>query len=179
MQNKILIHACCGVCFSYPLILLRDMGYEPIVYYFNSNIYSETEFNRRYVELERYCSANSVKLIKEKYNHNEFLSFIKGYENEPERGKRCNLCFEYRLSATYKKALELKIDKITTTLTVSPHKISKNIFKAAKKVSKEGIEFLEFDFKKKDGFKKTSKIAYDFGMYRQSYCGCEFSIKNA
>ena len=178
-MNKILVHACCGVCFSYPLILLREMGFEPVVYYVNSNIYPEAEFERRYAELEKYCAVNKVELIKEGYNHDEYLSFIKGYESEPEKGERCNLCFNYRLSYAFKKAKELGIDRLTTTLSVSPHKISKNIFNEGRKLSQEHkIEFIEFDFKKHDGFKKTSKIAYDFGMYRQNYCGCEFSIRN-
>ena len=92
-KNKILIHACCGVCFSYPLILLREMGYEPVVYFFNPNIYPENEFERRYLELEKYCKVNHVELIKENYNHNEFLEIAKGLENLPEKGERCKKCF--------------------------------------------------------------------------------------
>lgn len=177
MQNKLLVHACCGVCFSYPLIFLRDEGYEPVVYYFNNNIYPDVEFERRFFELEKYCLKNNVEFIKENYNHKEFLEFIKGFEKEPEKGKRCHRCFYYRLERTAKKAAELGINKITTTLTVSPHKISKDIFEYGQIASKEhNIEFLNFDFKKKDGYKKSCKIAYDFGMYRQNYCGCEFSI---
>lgn len=176
-KNKILIHCCCGVCFSYPLIQLRELGFEPVAYFFNSNIFPEDEFQRRYLELEKYCLTNNVQLIKEEYNHSEFLDYIKGFEKEPEKGERCKLCFLYRLDKTSKKALELKIDKFTTTLSVSPHKKSLDIFSAGEIASKNGVEFLPFDFKKKDGFKKTSKIAYDFGMYRQNYCGCEFSKK--
>lgn len=175
-ENKILVHACCGVCFSYPLIFLREEGFIPVVYFVNSNIYPESEFERRFLELEKYCAFNNVELIKEKYNHNEYLEDIKGLEGEPEKGKRCDLCFYKRLYKTAKKADELNIKQITTTLSVSPHKISKNIFREGKKAAdKFGVKFLEFDFKKKDGFKKTSKIAYEFGMYRQNYCGCEFS----
>lgn len=177
-KNKILIHACCGVCFSYPLILLREMGYEPVVYFFNPNIYPENEFERRYLELEKYCKVNHVELIKENYNHNEFLEIAKGLENLPEKGERCKKCFYLRLNKTVKLAKKLGIDKVTTTLTVSPHKISKDIFEMGKMACENNnIEFLEFDFKKQDGFKKTSKIAYDFGMYRQNYCGCEFSLR--
>ena len=178
MKNKVLVHACCGVCFSYPLILLREMGLEPVVYYFNPNIYPYEEFERRYLELEKYCRVNKVELIKEEYNHKAFLDMTHGLEDAPEKGERCKKCFYLRLDNACKKALELEIDKITTTLTVSPHKISKDIFEAGRLACKDsGIEFLEFDFKKHDGFKKTSKIAYDFGMYRQNYCGCEFSIR--
>lgn len=177
-QNKILIHACCGICFSYPLILLRESEYEPVVYFFNPNIFPYEEFERRYLELEKYCIKNNVQYIKEEYNHNEFWEISKGLENEPEKGKRCNECFYLRLKKTADKALELGINKITTTLSVSPHKISKNIFEAGKKACyQKGIEFFEFDFKKKDGFKKTTKIADENGMYRQKYCGCEFSFR--
>ncbi len=177
-QNKILVHACCGVCFAYPMIFLKNLGYTPIVYYFNSNIYPEDEFKRRYLELEKYAKVNDIELIKENYNHKEYLCYIKGLENEPEKGLRCKKCFEYRLYNTFLLAKKLNIDKITTTLTVSPHKISKDIFDAGKKFEDEfNIKFLEFDFKKNDGFKKTSKVAYEFGMYRQNYCGCEFSIR--
>ena len=177
MTNKILVHCCCGVCFSYPLIQLREMGYEPVCYFFNPNIYPEDEFNRRYLELEKYCIKNNVEIIKEEYNHKAFLDFIKGYESEPEKGERCKLCFLFRLKNTFILANKLGIKKITTTLSVSPHKVSKDIFNSGKAAIIDGVEFLEIDFKKKDGFKKTSKIAYEFGMYRQDYCGCEFSIR--
>ncbi len=177
-NNKILVHACCGVCFSYPFLLLKEMGFTPVVYFINHNIFPENEFNRRYSELEKYCMINSVELIIENYNHDNFLDYIKGFENEPEKGERCNKCFYLRLYESAKKAKELNIENFTTTLTVSPHKISKNIFIEGKKAGEKfGVKFLEFDFKKKDGFKKTSEIAYKTGMYRQNYCGCEFSIK--
>lgn len=176
--NKILIHACCGVCFAYPLIFLREAGFEPLVYFFNPNIYPEKEFERRFFELEKYCSENKTELIKKEYDHACFLDFVCGFENEPEKGARCKKCFYLRMKEAAKKARELGINKITTTLSVSPHKISRDIFEAGRLAAAEyGIEFLEFDFKKKDGFKKTSKIAYEFGMYRQNYCGCEFSIR--
>ncbi len=179
-ENKIIIHACCGVCFAYPLLYLRELGYEPVVYFFNPNIYPMEEHERRYKELEKYCRVNGVELIKESFNHERFLSEVRGLENEPERGIRCQKCFYLRLLQTAKTAKKSDIFKMTTTLTVSPHKISSDIFKEGKKAQKEtGIEFLEFDFKKKDGFKKTSKIACDFGMYRQNYCGCEFSFQKS
>ena len=177
-KNKILIHACCGVCFSYPLILLRELGYEPVVYFVNPNIHPINEFERRYSQLEKYCAANNVELIKEEYDHGEFLKIAKGLENLPEKSERCKRCFYLRLLKTVLLAKKTGIDKITTTLSVSPHKISKDIFEMGKKACENtDIEFMEFDFKKKDGFKKTSKIAYDFGMYRQNYCGCEFSLR--
>lgn len=172
------------------------MGFEVVVHYFNPNIYPALEFERRYTELEKYCVQNSVELIKTKYNHEAFLQMSKGFENEPERGERCKRCFYFRLKNSALLALELGINKMTTTLSVSPHKISKDIFKMGQCAVSDAkteflelnnnqnslfknrieLEFMEFDFKKKDGFKKTSEIARKFGMYRQKYCGCEFSI---
>ena len=102
---------------------------------------------------------------------------LAGLENEPERGKRCTRCFEYRLLYTAIKAKMLKIDTFTTTLTVSPHKSSKVIFEVAKDIAKQyELNFLDIDFKKQDGFLKTMTIAKEENFYRQNYCGCEFSI---
>ena len=177
-KNKILLHACCAVCLGYSAKKLEEEGYEFIVFFFNPNIYPLAEYTRRKNELITFCDKKGYKYIIEENAHDSWLEFIKGFENEPEKGKRCNLCFEYRLLKTAQKAKELGLDKITTTLSISPHKVSKNIFAAGEKVCKGmGIEFLEIDFKKQDGFKKTNEIAQEYGLYRQKYCGCEFSIK--
>ena len=178
MQNNVLLHACCAVCASYPIELLREMGYEPIVYFFNPNIFPVEEYERRLNELIKYCEKKSVKLIVDEQDSSMWYEFVKGLENEPEKGKRCSKCFEYRLRYSANKALKLEISKFTTTLTVSPHKNSKVIFQIAKDIAfKHELEFLEIDFKKKDGFLKTMRIAKEENFYRQNYCGCEFSIQ--
>ena len=110
-------------------------------------------------------------------NHSDWLEYIKGFENEPEKGKRCNLCFKFRLEQTVKKAIELGIKNYTTTLTVSPHKVSREIFNAADSLSDYGINFIREDFKKQNGFLKTMQLARENEFYRQQYCGCEFSIR--
>ena len=170
---KILLHACCAVCSGYPIELLRSLGYEPLVYFFNPNIQPIDEYNRRLDELIRYSRKKQFELIIETDKPGGWRECIKGLENEPERGKRCIKCFEYRLNAAAKKAKDLKICQYTTTLTVSRHKISKDIFAAGKKAADIcGVEFLEIDFKKKDGFLKTMQIAKEENFYRQTYCGC-------
>ena len=173
-NNKILIHACCGICSGYPIFLLKEMGYDPVVYFCNSNIDTLEEFNRRLEAQKIVCMYHWVDLIVEEYNHNEYLQRVKGLENEPERGARCVECMKYRLSKTVNKAKELGIDKFTTSLVISPHKNFKMISDVANNLADE-LEYVAIDFKKQDGFLKTNKLSKDLGLYRQNYCGCEFA----
>ena len=174
-NNKILIHACCGICSGYPIGLLKEMGYEPVVYFCNPNLNTEEEYQKR-LEAQKIVSMyHWVELIAEEYNHSEFLKYVEGLENEPERGRRCDKCIQLRLKKTVEKAKELGIDKFTTSLVISPHKNFEKISNIGKDVS-EGLEYIAIDFKKKDGFLKTNKLSKDLGLYRQNYCGCEFSI---
>lgn len=175
---KILLHACCAVCAGYPLDLLRELGYEPIVYFFNPNIHPKDEYDRRLAELVRYTKKQKIELIIEEENSQNWFDFVKGFENEPEKGLRCHKCFEYRLQRTAKKAKELGIEKFTTTLFVSPHKVRNDIVFEGKKAAEFfGLDFFDVDFRKKDGFLKTMKIAKAESFYRQTYCGCIFSMK--
>lgn len=175
MDNRVLLHTCCAVCFSYPNRFLSENGYEVIPYFYNPNIYPEYEHARRLSELKKIAP----NLIYEEYSPQDFYEIAKGLENCREKGERCLKCFELRLHKTALMAKKMNIQKFTTTLSVSPHKISKNIFEVGKRIENElGIEFLEFDFKKKDGFKITQQIARELNLYKQTYCGCEFSIRN-
>lgn len=179
MTKKVLLHACCAVCSAYPIELLRQDGYEPVLYFFNPNIFPSEEFTRRLEELRKYAEKKKVELIVEKQSAEDWYNAIAGLENEPERGKRCKRCFEYRLLYTVLKAFQLEYQYFTTTLTVSPHKQSQVIFEAAKELAdKYELTFLDYDFKKNDGFLKTMKIAKEENFYRQNYCGCEFSMFN-
>ena len=177
-MRKILLHACCAICAAYPVKLLREEGYEPVVYFYNPNIYPEIEYKRRLDELVAYSKKEDFELYFEELKSDDFDKIAKGYEKEPEKGKRCERCFYLRLGKAAQKAKELSIGYYTTTLTISPHKVTKQIFEAANTVSKEtGIEFLPYDFKKKDGFKITQQIAKENNMYKQTYCGCKYSIR--
>jgi len=176
-KPKILLHACCAVCMAYPIEILKEY-YKPIVFFFNPNIYPKQEYDRRAQELINYCEKMNYEYITENCEHDNWLDFIKGLENEPEKGERCNKCFEYRLIQTAQKAKDLNINNFTTTLSVSPHKISKNIFSAGRIIAeKYELNFIEQDFKKQNGFLKTMEIAKENNFYRQQYCGCEFSIR--
>ena len=173
-DNRILIHACCGICSGYPISLLREMGYEPVVYFCNPNLDSKEEFERRLKAQKIVCMYHWVDLIVEEYNHNDFLRAAIGLENEPERGKRCDECIKLRLKMTAEKAKELGISKITTSLVISPHKNFEKISKLGNAIA-HGLEYIAIDFKKRDGFLKTNNLSKELGIYRQNYCGCEFS----
>ena len=176
-ENKILIHACCGICSGYPIAQLKEMGYEPVVYFCNPNLDTKEEFERRLEAQKVVCLYHWVDLIVEKYNHDAFLSVVKGLEKEHEGGKRCDKCFELRLTQAAKKAAELGISRFTTSLVISPHKNFERISDIGKSISDDYdlTEYLPLNFKKKDGFLKTNKLSKELGIYRQNYCGCEFS----
>ena len=176
-NNKILIHACCGICSGYPISMLKEAGYEPVVYFCNNNLDTKEEFEKRLEAQKVVCMYHWVNLIVEEYNHEEYLSAVKGLEKEPEWGKRCDVCIRQRLKKTSAKAKELGIKKFTTSLVISPHKSFEKISAIAKEIAGEQ-EFAAIDFKKKDGFLKTNKLSKELGIYRQNYCGCEFAKKH-
>ncbi len=170
-KNKILLHACCAICSGYPISLLKDMGYSPVVYFCNPNLDTREEFERRLEAQKTVCAYHEVELIVEEYNPQEYLDYVLGLENEPERGKRCDKCIELRLKKTAEKAKELGIKEFTTSLVISPHKNFEKISALGKTLSEN---YLAIPFRKKDGFLKTNILAKDLGLYRQNYCGCKF-----
>ncbi len=170
-SRKILLHACCAICSGYPISLLKEMGYSPVVYFCNPNLDTEEDFERRLEAQKTLCEHFDVELIVEEYNHNEYLKYVKGLEAEPERGSRCDKCIELRLIKTAQKAKELSIEEFTTSLVISPHKNFQKISTIGAGLGK----YLALDFKKKDGFLKTNQISKELGLYRQNYCGCEFA----
>ncbi len=175
-MKKIVLHACCAPCASYPIIKLKEDGFGCVVFFYNPNIYPYEEYKIRRDELEKYCAKLNIDFFEEVYNENDFLNIAKGLENEKEKGERCSKCFYLRLKKTAEFAKKQGIDCFTTTLTVSPHKDSNQVFKQAKIVSDEtGVEFAEYNFKKQNGFKISRQIAKENNMYAQTYCGCRYS----
>jgi len=178
MQNKILLHACCGICSAYPVLQLREMGYEPVVYFYNPNIFPEIEYEKRLEAEKILCEYHNCELIVDEYNQEDFFCAVKGFENEPERGKRCDICFKLRLVKTARKAIELSLANFATSIVISPHKDYKKLTEIGEQVANNfGLNYVAVDFKKKDGFLKTNKIANSLNLYRQNYCGCKFSLR--
>jgi len=173
-KNKILIHACCGICSGYPISLLQDMGYQVVVYFYNPNIQPAEEYQKRLEGQKIICENFNCELIEGEYNPNDFYNAAAGLENEPEKGKRCDKCFELRLNNTAKKAKELNIENFTTAIVISPHKNFQKITEIGKRIADEaGLNYVDIDFKKQNGFLKTNQISKNLNIYRQNYCGCK------
>ena len=182
-KPKLVLQSCCGPCSSYVLQYLTDY-FDVYVYYYNPNIFPQQEYvhrlNTQKQLIESLPHENKIELLPTEYNHDEFLKASKGLEHEKEGGARCEKCFLLRLEETAKKARQLGADYFGTTLTVSPHKNAQTINLLGKNLQdKYGVKFFYSDFKKKDGYKQSIELSAEYGLYRQDYCGCEFSLDNA
>ncbi len=178
MKLKLLLHICCAPCAGNILRELKgefDLG----VYFYNPNLDLEKEHIKRLREAKKYCQKLDIKLIEGSYDHKKWLENIKGLESELEGGKRCEKCFEMRLREIAKFAKKNNFKYFTTTLTVGPYKSAKVILPIGEKIAKEfGVQFLDRDFAKKDGFRKSLEVSKKEEFYRQNYCGCEFSSRH-
>ncbi len=172
-QSGYLLHVCCAPCASASLERLLDRGEDVTLFFTNSNIYPYEEYVKRLQDVRRLAEIYQVPLLEDEYDHEAWLQWIKGLEQEPERGGRCFRCFSFSLRRTHEMAQKLGIPAFSTTLTISPHKRSAQVFAAA-----EGLEgFVKDDFKKKDGFARSIVLSRKYDLYRQRYCGCEFSMR--
>ena len=181
--KKLLLHACCAPCSSYCIEYLSNY-FEITVFYYNPNIDTDNEYDKRVNELKRFVSEFKTKypvhLVVLPHLQEEYLKEVVGLEDEPERGKRCLKCYELRLRKSFSYAKENNFDYITTTLTLSPLKNSKVINEIGNKLEKEyDFKYLYSDFKKKEGYKRSIVLSREYNLYRQDYCGCKYSKKSA
>lgn len=177
-NNKLLLHSCCGPCSSSVIERLKDY-FDITVLYYNPNIEPKEEYDKRKSEQLKLLNILNIKHMDIDYLNEEYHDKVKGYEQEPENGLRCTLCFELRLEKTAKLALENNFDYFSTTLTVSPHKNSKLINEIGLKLQdKYNIKFLVSDFKKEEGYKRSIELSKKYDLYRQDYCGCLYSKGN-
>jgi epoxyqueuosine reductase len=170
-KGRILLHVCCAPCSTAVVERLQEQGYDIHLFFSNSNIHPREEFDKRLAEALKIASIKGLELIIDKYDHQSWLDHVRGLEDEPERGRRCIKCFEYNLSRTAITAQQLGIPGFTTTLTVSRYKSSRDIFSIGSTLP----GFLAMDFKKQAGYARSITLAKQFELYRQGYCGCEFS----
>ena len=177
-KPNLLLHSCCGPCSSYVISYLKDFFNIHLLFY-NPNIQPLKEFNHRKGEQLRllsYPEFSNVNFIESNYNPDKFFSIIKGYENEKEGNKRCEICYNLRLKKAANIAKNLNFDFFTTTITVSPYKNAEKINSIGANLEKiTGKRYLLSDFKKKDGYKKSIELSKKYNLYRQNYCGCIFS----
>lgn len=178
-KPTVLLHSCCGPCSSYVLEYLTQY-FNVKLFFYNPNIQPSEEYEKRLSAqkdvLEK-MNFSEVELIEGEYIPEDFFKTVKGLENEPEGGKRCEVCIKMRMEKAALKAKECKTDYFATTLTVSPHKNAVYINKTGEELEKElDISYLISDFKKKNGYKRSTELCRIHNIYRQNYCGCIFSL---
>ena len=179
----LLLHACCAPCSSHCLEYLSKY-FRITVFYYNPNISPKEEYTRRIEEIKRFVqefkSENEITLIEGKYEPERFFQVVKGLEQEPEGGKRCEQCFKLRLSEAAKLAKELNADYYTTTLSISPLKNAELLNKIGKEEGDAiGVTHLPSDFKKKGGYARSIELSKEYNLYRQNFCGCVYSLQEA
>ena len=154
------------------------MGYSVVVYFYNPNIFPTEEYEKRLEAQKTLCSHFGCELIIGEYEPEVYYDFIKGFEEEPEKGLRCDKCFELRLRKTAEFAKNLGIEEFTTSMVISPHKNYEKLTTIGQNIAQElGLEYFVHNFRKQDGFLKTNQISKSLNLYRQNYCGCKFARK--
>ena len=182
-KPALLLHSCCGPCSTAVIERLVD-DYDITVYFYNPCITDREEYERRKENQIRFIEhynlylggTSKVHFIEGDYDPENYFKAVEGYEEEPEGGSRCTLCFTQRLRKTAETAKLGGYPLFATTLTVSPHKNYPLISAIGKGAAEEySVEFLDLDFKKKAGFQRSIQMSKEYELYRQNYCGCEFS----
>jgi predicted adenine nucleotide alpha hydrolase (AANH) superfamily ATPase len=175
-KPKLLLHICCAPDQTVAVERTAE-EYQVIGFFSNSCIEPRGEYYKRLEDARKLADIQSIELIDDEYLPEAFLALAKGLEKEPEQGKRCWKCFEYRMRLTAEKAKNSGFDKFATTLTVSPHKDADFINQTGEALAWElDIEYLATNFKKQAGFQRSVELAKLYGLYRQNYCGCRFSL---
>ena len=179
MKPNMLVHVCCAPDALYVLKLLKE-DYVVSGFFYNPNIHPQEEYLLRLKETRRVAQALEVPLIEGVYDDKKWLAVTEKHKDEPEKGRRCDICYALRIQKTAEKASELGFAFFTTVMSLSPWKKSDVLNRQGIMFARRyRLRFLEADFKKKDGFKKSVELSRDFGLYRQEYCGCIYSMRQA
>ena len=178
---RLLLHSCCAPCSSYVLEYLSDF-FEITVFYYNPNIFPESEYTKRILEqqtlIEKMRTRYPVSFIAGQYDKERFYQMAEGMEHMKEGGVRCMKCYELRLRETAEIVSQGAFDYFTTTLSISPMKNAERLNEIGMRLAEEyGVSYLQSDFKKRNGYKRSIELSKVYGLYRQNYCGCEFYIR--
>ncbi|MFH1552569.1 MAG: epoxyqueuosine reductase QueH [Candidatus Omnitrophota bacterium] len=174
---KVLLHICCGACASSVAERLMCEGHRVTSFFYNPNIHPVDEYERRLKAVQEVARQLGFDLVAGPYDRQRWFEMVKGQEYAPEGGARCKICFEMRLRKTYEYLSKNMFDAFTTTLTVSPLKDVTLVNALGREIG--GDRFICADFKKKGGFERATKLALEWKLYRQNYCGCIYSLENA
>jgi predicted adenine nucleotide alpha hydrolase (AANH) superfamily ATPase len=172
---KILLHICCGVCAAGAVERLNSEGHEVIGLFYNPNIHPVEEYNRRLEVTKRVAAELDFPLIVPPYEPEEWFREARPLADEPEGGRRCEICFRLRLRKAHDSMIEHQANAFTTTLTIGPRKSAEVINRIGCEIDEE--HFLVRNFKKKAGFQRAIELAKQWELYRQDYCGCVYSIR--
>lgn len=179
-KPKLLLHVCCGPCFTIPNEILKD-HFDITIMYNNSNIYPQQEYERRRDELKWYINkiGTDIKIIETTYNNEEYIKDLLPYKDQKEGHERCRVCFRKRLKEGFEFASKNGFDYYGTVMSISRYKNAQDLNKIGEELQKvfPNVKWLYADFKKNDGYEKSLKIIEENGMYLQHYCGCPFSYK--
>lgn len=172
----LLLHVCCAPCSAYLVREILNPEFDVTLYFYNSNLDTEDEYNARLKWVQLVAEQNKITLIIEPYNHQAWLGQVSGHGADPERGARCLICYRDRLDKTAELAKEKNFDYFSTSLLVSPYKDTKALINISQELAgKHGVKFLDRDFQINDTYKKSQELARELGFYRQKFCGCEFT----
>ena len=177
---RLLLHSCCAPCSSSVLEYLNRY-FEITVFSYNPNIYPESEYTKRIWEQQELISrmpfVHPVSFLAGPYDQERFYEMARGLEHVKEGGERCLKCYELRLSEAARMAVKTEADYFTTTLSISPLKNADRLNEIGMRLGEEyGVPYLPSDFKKKNGYKRSIELSREYDLYRQDYCGCEFSM---
>ena len=180
---SLLIHSCCAPCSSYVLEYLSEY-FMITIFYYNPNIYPESEYTKRILEQQKLIRDMKfrypVSFLAGKYDKEKFYEMAAGMEDLKEGGARCMKCYELLLAETARQAVAGELDYFPTTLSIRPMKNAQKLNEIGVRVGEEyGVKYLVSDFKKKNGYKRSIELSKEYGLYRQDYCGCEFSMRRA
>ena len=178
IKPKLLLHVCCAPCSAYLIQEILRPEFEVTLYFYNSNLCSQEEYEQRLLWVKFVAAENKIPLIIEPYNHSAWLAQTVGHETDPERGARCLICYYDRLDKTAELARHNNFDFFSTSLLVSPYKDTKALINIAQEVSiKYNTKFLARDLQADNMYSKSQELAKQLNFYRQKFCGCEFTKK--
>ncbi len=178
-KPRILVHVCCAPDALYVFGVLQG-DYDVIGFFSNSNIQPREEYVLRLEEARKVAAAAGVRLIEDDYDPGAWIALTVKFKDEPEKGRRCDVCYAARLARTAERAARDGFDAFATVMSLSPWKKAAVMNRIGRQfAARWGVAFLEADFKKKDGFKKSVDLSRSHGLYRQDYCGCVYSREAA
>jgi predicted adenine nucleotide alpha hydrolase (AANH) superfamily ATPase len=178
-KPRILVHVCCAPDALYVFGVLQA-DYEVTGFFSNANIQPREEYDLRLEEAHKVALASGVRLIEDEYDPDGWMALTRKFKDEPEKGRRCDICYAARLARTADRAAREGFDAFATVMSLSPWKKAAVMNRIGRMfAARHGLAFLQADFKKKDGFKKSVELSRAHGLYRQDYCGCVYSREAA